>query len=251
MRKLLGVVLAAGAVGLGSATAQAGPLALTLANLEVVIAGNPLNFPATGATGSASSNLTVTLGAGSAFAGKAAVSLAGPTVTFVSATVKHNAAGVFKGTAPGNVHGGALFTGGANVYGLGGAKLLALPLKLGVPGTGFATKTNKGKIALAVTTIGASWTAGVKQIKGVIAPTTMGGTIKNGTVTVAGNNALTPGGNGTLTLVSPGKVLTSLSASPAIASPGFLTLTFVPEPGTLLLLGSGIAGLVVIGRRQA
>jgi hypothetical protein len=31
---------------------------------------------------------------------------------------------------------------------------------------------------------------------------------------------------------------------------GTLTLRYVPEPGTLLLLGSGIAGLALIGRRK-
>jgi len=29
-----------------------------------------------------------------------------------------------------------------------------------------------------------------------------------------------------------------------------MTLTFVPEPSTALLVGSGIAGLVVLGRRR-
>jgi len=31
---------------------------------------------------------------------------------------------------------------------------------------------------------------------------------------------------------------------------GILTLNFVPEPGTLVLLGSGIAGLVMFGRSR-
>ena len=31
---------------------------------------------------------------------------------------------------------------------------------------------------------------------------------------------------------------------------GKLTLNFVPEPGTLLLLGSGVAGLAALGRRR-
>jgi PEP-CTERM motif len=31
---------------------------------------------------------------------------------------------------------------------------------------------------------------------------------------------------------------------------GTLTLNFVPEPGTLLLLGSGVAGLAILGRRR-
>jgi len=31
---------------------------------------------------------------------------------------------------------------------------------------------------------------------------------------------------------------------------GILTLTYTPEPGTLLLLGTGIAGLAMIGRKK-
>jgi len=31
---------------------------------------------------------------------------------------------------------------------------------------------------------------------------------------------------------------------------GILSLHFVPEPGTLMLLGSGIAGLVAFGRSR-
>jgi len=33
-------------------------------------------------------------------------------------------------------------------------------------------------------------------------------------------------------------------------SPTFLILTYAPEPGTLMLLGAGIAGLVAVGRRK-
>ena len=35
-----------------------------------------------------------------------------------------------------------------------------------------------------------------------------------------------------------------------IALFGFLTLHFIPEPGMLLLLGSGVAGLVLLGRHR-
>jgi hypothetical protein len=35
-----------------------------------------------------------------------------------------------------------------------------------------------------------------------------------------------------------------------IALFGFLNVHFVPEPGMLLLLGSGVAGLVLLGRHR-
>jgi hypothetical protein len=61
-------------------------------------------------------------------------------------------------------------------------------------------------------------------------------------------NALSPGGGGTLTLVSPGKVYVSTGNKLAVI--GTLTLTYVPEPGTVLLLGAGALGLGALGRRR-
>jgi hypothetical protein len=56
---------------------------------------------------------------------------------------------------------------------------------------------------------------------------------------------------GALQLVTVSKVYTSLtSAIPEAPLIGVLTLHFVPEPGTLLLLGSGVAGLALSGRRR-
>ena len=63
-----------------------------------------------------------------------------------------------------------------------------------------------------------------------------------------GSDARTPGGLGTVTLVAPGGLMSTLGGPfPLFVS---MTLTFVPEPGTLLLLGSGIAGLAIIGRKR-
>ena len=67
-------------------------------------------------------------------------------------------------------------------------------------------------------------------------------------MTQTGANGLAGDGSGTLVLVAPVKVITNVAGT--LAAFGVLTLTYVPEPGTLLLLGMGVAGLAAIGRRR-
>jgi hypothetical protein len=57
--------------------------------------------------------------------------------------------------------------------------------------------------------------------------------------------------SGALQLVTVSKVFTSLTAAwPEMVHVGILTLHFVPEPGTALLLGTAVVGLAVLGRRR-
>ena len=72
------------------------------------------------------------------------------------------------------------------------------------------------------------------------------------TVTLSGaNNLLSASGAGSVTLISPLRIDTGPLGLETI--PGFVEMKFVfaPEPGTLLLLASGAAGLVLIGRRRS
>jgi hypothetical protein len=58
--------------------------------------------------------------------------------------------------------------------------------------------------------------------------------------------------SGVVQLISPMQVVTNLTSgsNAKIALFGFLTVHFIPEPGMLLLLGSGVAGLVLLGRSR-
>jgi len=58
--------------------------------------------------------------------------------------------------------------------------------------------------------------------------------------------------SGVVQLISPMQVVTNLTSgsNAKIALFGFLTVHFIPEPGMLLLLGSGVAGLVLLGRHR-
>jgi PEP-CTERM motif len=109
------------------------------------------------------------------------------------------------------------------------------------------------------------WTAGMKTVTGLASlasyhvPTgprvSRFDTVfyENATAMFTGTDSRTPGGLGQVTLVSPTKVTTNvLGTSPlSLFAVGILTLEFVPEPGTLTLLGAGVAALAGWGRRAA
>jgi hypothetical protein len=74
---------------------------------------------------------------------------------------------------------------------------------------------------------------------------------ENTSVTIDGTqNLLSASKAGTVTVISPMRIITSPLVAGRIPGAATIQYTFVPEPGTMLLLVSGAVGLVVIGRRR-
>ncbi|RIL02023.1 MAG: hypothetical protein DCC71_16875 [Proteobacteria bacterium] len=150
----------------------------------------------------------------------------------------HNGDGAFQGD------GGAGFGGTMPIIGTtkvclfgpcsAAVQNLNVPLdNVGQGGTAFV----QGAVNLTV--VGAPWTTGTAAVGDA---TAMGG------VSPLSN---TGAPSGTVTLVTPVFISTNIGASAVLPAFGVMTLHFVPEPGTLMLLGSGIAGLVAFGRNRA
>lgn len=70
------------------------------------------------------------------------------------------------------------------------------------------------------------------------------------TVSATAFDNRTAGGKGTVQLVAPASVLLFGGALGSLPLVGTLTLQFVPEPGTMLLVGAGLAGLTAFGRSR-
>jgi hypothetical protein len=111
-----------------------------------------------------------------------------------------------------------------------------LTLPLGVVGAGGSTKA-AGPIA--VTLDGAAWTKGTFTITWPGAVSIIGGTARGPN----GNSGTTAQPGGKLLLVTPVHVHTGLPGFGELPGFGFLSIEFVPEPATALLLGAGLAAL--------
>jgi hypothetical protein len=142
----------------------------------------------------------------------------------------------------GGLGGTGQLTGSAFVNVLG---LFNLTVPLNVIGnTGYSTSIYAG--TLAVTVFGTAWTTATVTMTGV----TTGSPATNTVINVGYDNR-TPGHAGVVQLISPFKVVTNAAGNlPGLATQTLTFLGAVPEPGTLLLLASGVAGLVLHGFRR-
>ncbi len=141
--------------------------------------------------------------------------------------------------------GGPASMSGNFIFGvLGGLINLAVPL--GVVGAAGTQTTRVSAFSLTFTLTGMSWTTGTAMITGIVTGTPNGATVN--TITITGSdNRTTLSGIGTVTLVSPARMLSSIGPVPA---PAKITLRFVPEPGYALLLTAGFGALLLVGRRR-
>ena len=149
-----------------------------------------------------------------------------------------NGAGAFSGVGGGGFGGAMPINGAAKVCLFGSCE--AAVSNLSVP----LTVAGQGGVALVtgavnLTVIGAPWTTGTAAVG--TAFTAMGG------VSPLSN---TGAPSGVVTLVTPTFISTNIGASAVLPAFGILQLHFVPEPGTMMLLGSGIVGLVAFGRSR-
>jgi len=248
MRKLSGLIaavgLALGVAGQAQATVLpvAGSLSLSIATLPAITTTwsgtGSVDVTATSITGLTAgvlsvANLTVPVTDPAAFP-----------LTGVFIPSASNGTGNFSFDAAGNGGGLMALTGSANMC-LFSPCSAPPPANLVVPfTTGGANGIGLGGTPITVsglvnvTLTGNGWTTG---------------TVSIGSLTATGSPWDYGAGCGlgcSVTLVTPTVISTNIGASAVIPSFATLTLSYVPEPGTLLLLASGVAGLAVLGRKR-
>jgi hypothetical protein len=250
MRKLL-FVLAAGIMSIGVA-GQSRAVSLDFdGSVTISLVGQQLTLPGGGVATVNGSNgaghLTALTGGQGAFSREALTLVitppAGGVIGGLQVTAANGAMNFGAGGGGNGAFGGVMPINGVTkvcLFGTcsGASANLNVPLTVVGGGDGRAPNATWVTGAVNLTVVGAPWTTGTASV-GTI--TQMGGV-------APASNTGAPSGN--LTLVTPIFISTAISGSEVVPGFAFLNLHFVPEPGTLMLLGSGIAGLVAFGRSR-
>ncbi len=266
MRKLFGFI-AVGALALGLSTpAIAAPYAFT-ATLSVTVGTFP---PVTGTAA----------GVGTSVSGGGAASIPGSVFSVgATAQVSPPLLGLIGGFAvcgaglgspifniiPPSVNAGTCLPNASGTNGVlswSGGPTGTMPLLASAYLTGTINAMGQAMAVAAIplAVIGVGGTQGFSAFGGLVAGTVTANPwqlaavtqvgVLNGATTVltgVGFDARNGAGIGTLQLVTPTDANIVVGNLPAIAT---LTISYIPEPGTILLLGAGVAGLAVAGRRR-
>ncbi len=262
MRKLR-VLLFAAAFAVG-ASGQAGASPATITGSLGISVGAlpPIQFPGGPVVVSVSSGAGSFTEPASVFAGLVALPTAlftgvalinGLTIDVANGTKVINTAGAIAGPRIADVIrpgtgalGGPGPLGGTAFVNVLGLFNLSIPLSA-VGNTGATVAVAAGGLTIIVQ--GTGWTTGNVTLTGITSATPNGAT-----AVVLGGFDNRASHTGTMSLISPFKVITIGAGAGNLTGLAVQSLTFsgahVPEPGTILLIGSGIVGLALYGRRR-
>jgi hypothetical protein len=253
-QKLYGILLAAALLVAGHAGAgtlvYGGQLSLQLATLPGLgVPGGGGTFVA--GSGPHLSSFGVSAGAFGPASSSVAVT-ASMTVLSVRFSGVANTTGTFSGTGGAGLGGTMGLSGLAKIclvfdpscayvnvpvplaggFGISGSQFITGPVNITLQHTGWTTGLVATTIHQAGSTVSTAGVAGF--VHGAASATSS-----------------TAAGSGMVQLVTVTKAFTSLTGSfPELPLFGVLTLQFVPEPGTLLLAGAGVLGLILVGRKN-
>ena len=240
-------LLAAAAISLAASAAHAGALPFTaslsiqISTLQPIVLYGTGTAIANGSGGGAHINSLAL--AGSTFATAGLVVPVTDPVAFPIAGIEltvQNGAGSFA-TAGGTLGGVMPLPGVAKICLFGTCASPAANLSAPLSAVGVGGYQNIGA-AVNLTVVGAPWTTGTAAAGTV---TAMGMAYGPASAT---SSTFAPGGH--LQLVTPFVIYSHVGASAVVPSFATLTIDFVPEPATLLLLGGGVAALCLAGRAR-